>query len=123
MAGVVLALFLHGYHRRRYRKQSAWLAEQQRKAQTLHAALQEGLKKQEEEVARLQEELNQQKADADARVSLEEKLAVANESRDTLALEAMKQSLAYHKVQLIMADFRWKEESDHKLTEDDWQEL
>ena len=22
-----------------------------------------------------------------------------------------------------MADFRWKEESDHKLTEDDWQEL
>ena len=123
MAGVLLALLLHGYHRRRYRKQSERLAEQQKKTQSLHVVLQEGLKKKEAEIARLQEELARQTADEAAQKNLMEELNTANENRDILAQETMKQSPAYNKVQLIMADYRWKDESDHKLTEADWQEL
>ena len=123
MAGGVLALVLNGYHRRRYRKQSERLAEQQKKTQSLHAVLQEGLEKKEAEIVRLQEELAHHAADEAARKNLMEELNTANENRDILAQETMKQSPAYNKVQLIMADYRWKDESDHKLTEADWQEL
>jgi hypothetical protein len=123
LAGVLLVLLLQGYHRRRYRKQSERLQEQQKKSQLLHALLQEGLKKKEEEIARLQEELERQTKEGNIQKDLAEELTLANENRDVLAQEAMKQSPAYNKVQLIMADYRWKEETDHRMTEADWQEL
>ena len=123
LAGVLLVLLLQGYHRRRYRKQSERLQEQQKKSQLLHTLLQEGLKKKEEEIISLKGELERQTKEGTVQKNLTEKLTAANENRAILALEAMKQSPAYNKVQLIMADYRWKEESDHKLTEDDWQEL
>lgn len=123
LAGVLLVLLLQGYHRRRYRKQSERLQEQQKKSQLLHALLQEGLKKKEEEIARLQEELERQTKEGNIQKDLAEELTAANENRAILAQEAMKQSPAYNKVQLIMADYRWKEETDHRMTEADWQEL
>lgn len=123
LASILLGLLLQGYHRRRYRKQSERLQEQQKKSQLLHTLLQEGLKKKEEEIISLKGELERQTKEGTVQKNLTEKLTAANENRAILALEAMKQSPAYNKVQLIMADYRWKEESDHKLTEDDWQEL
>ena len=114
---------MQAYHRHRYRKHSERWQEQQKTSQLLHALLQEGLKKKEEEIARLQEELERQTKEGTIQKNLAEELTAANENRAILAQEAMKQSPAYNKVQLIMADYRWKEETDHRMAEADWQEL
>jgi hypothetical protein len=124
LAGVLLAFGLHGYHRRRYRMQSERLNQQLYTSRLLHTFLQKGLKEREAEILRLQEELNRYCLDESTkRRDLTEELNIANENRHILAQEAMKQSPAYNKIQLIMNDFRWKEESDHRLDENDWQEL
>lgn len=121
--GGLLALLLHGYHRRRYQRQSERLNEQLHKSRLLHTFLQEGLKEREAEILRLQEDLNRHHLDESAKQNLVRELNAADENRQILAQEVMKQSPAYNKVQLIMNDFRWKEESDHRLDENDWQEL
>ena len=123
LIGVLIVMLLHGYHRHRYRIQSERLNQQLHKSRLLHTFLQEGLKEREAEILRLQEELNRHCLDESTKRDLTEELNVANENRHILAMEAMKQSPAYSKIQLIMNDFRWKEESDYRLDEKDWLEL
>ena len=81
------------------------------------------MQKKEKEIAHLQQELAQRQADEAEQKALAEQLSVANENRNILAKETLEHSPAYNKVQLIIADYRWKEESDHQLTDTDWQEL
>ncbi|MBQ8520474.1 MAG: hypothetical protein IJ456_03670, partial [Bacteroides sp.] len=123
IGAVALIALLHLYHRRKYRRQSELLQAQQKKQQLLHGILQENLQKKDEEIARLLKERAQRHADEEAQQALTEELSAANENRRILAKETLEHSPAYNKVQLIMADFRWKEESDHRLTDADWQEL
>ena len=123
---ITAALFiglLHLYHQKKYRRQSKLLQTQQKKQQLLHGILQENLQKKEKEIAHLQQELAQRQADEAEQKALAEQLSVANENRNILAKETLEHSPAYNKVQLIIADYRWKEESDHQLTDTDWQEL
>lgn len=122
-AAVLLICLLHLYHQKKYRSQSERLQSQQKKLQLLHGILQENLQKKEKEITHLQQELAQRQADEAEQQALTEQLSVANENRNILAKETLEHSPAYNKVQLIMTDYRWKEESDHRLTDADWQEL
>lgn len=122
-AAILFIGLLHLYHRKKYRRQSELLQTLQKKQQLLHSILQENLQKKEKEIIHLQQELAQRQADETEQQALAEQLSTANESRNILAKETLEHSPAYNKVQLIMADYRWKEESEHLLTDADWQEL
>lgn len=124
IAGALLVVLMRLYYRRKYRRQSERLLQQQEKSSLLHSVLQEGLKQKEEEILRLQKELEERRADASSLPEhITEELEEANKNRAILAKETMEHSPAYNKVQLMIADFRWKDESDHRMTEADWQEL
>ncbi|MBQ8673806.1 MAG: hypothetical protein IJ511_07140 [Bacteroides sp.] len=122
LGAILLIVLLRLHYQRKYRRQSEWLKQQQEKSHLLYTTLQEGMQQREAEIARLQAALSQHEAQAESK-ALAEELATATKARAILMEEAMKHSPAYTKMQVIIADFRWKEESDQQMEAQDWLQL
>ncbi|MBQ8674431.1 MAG: hypothetical protein IJ511_10430 [Bacteroides sp.] len=120
---LVLSL-LRLFYRYKYHRQRALLLEQQGQARLYYDTLQESLQQKEREITLLQAQLAERDAQVEsARQALSSRLDMAHQARALLAKEALEHSPAYTKMQLIIADCRWKEASDSRMDETDWQTL
>lgn len=120
---IVLMLFKHRKDTHKLKQDQYNLEQEQQILQQEYLLLREKLNIKDSEIASLKNSMNQQHINEVQINKTKQELTVFYKERETLAKEAFQHSNIYAKMERIIKSFELYDESDEKMSEEDWMQL
>lgn len=122
---IVICLLHKRYKRKAFQinQERLLLEEKQQALNELYLQLKEELEIKDEEIKKLKNEIASQQTSNREKQILQIELNKLSQKREALAKEALEHSKIYAKMERIISDFKMKDESEEKMSNEDWQQL